>query len=391
MPSSKFTIPGFIRLAPSIYLQDPNLQPLSPSTPPKDYSDDDLPPPELIILCTWTAALPHHINKYTSSYNTLFPRIPILLLTTSIPELAFFSTSHKTNSLRPAVSFLLTRQSPSHPPTQPGKPLYSHSTTPIHNPYTSILLHAFSEGGSFTTVSLATLYLSLSQTHIPISALILDSTPGQTPSFTQARKALQSTSTPHSFLLSPFLSIPFLLNKSFISQTREALNNPALFTLEGIPRLYLFSEADDIVLWKEVERHAKEAKIKSLCVRFKATKHCAHVCGGKESKVYWAGIKGCWGMRGDGGLGIRLRGLGGGSGGGGKKKRVIVKFLTTGSNEGHREWIYKVVVLSCGVSVVGRAGHGTNREFYVDVPESNSLGDLGCVWVYLNPLLRTLR
>ncbi|KAK4158734.1 hypothetical protein QBC43DRAFT_339748 [Cladorrhinum sp. PSN259] len=350
---------------------------LCPAEPPVAFSkpDDDLPPPEIIIIASWTGASSRHVEKYTSTYNSIFPGVPILVLTTVVSDLAIHSKDHKIKSLVPAVNYLLTRQIPSKADSIPkaGQPFYSSTAQstqstineeglfnpyysepllqpptqtqtqthhPPRRPFTSILLHAFSEGGSYTSVCLATLYRSLSSspssisssqpTKIPVSALILDSTPGHKPSQSRARSAFAKSLPRPSFFGSvswvpsfvPFLAVSlstltlkvldrYQEGKNFFDLTFAALNDSTLFPLEGhnVPRLYLFSEQDEIVLWKDIEEHARVAGVKSLCVRFKGTGHCAHICGEQQKKIYWGAVKAVWEMREDGGLGVKLRGL----------------------------------------------------------------------------------
>ena len=433
MSTTKFSIPGFTKIAPAIYIQDSQISgalsnyssesvictledeqknrfisantsfssssgdiPILPEPATTRNALEDSPPPELIIIASWTGAQSRHVAKYTTAYNSLFPGVPILVLTTVVSDMTIHSTAHKIKSLEPAVHYLLTRRLPSG--SFPGKTLYSlsalrnssnngsattsgsrsklldpglrlsnnnnnnnntdHSSLPgggggynssssSDRPFSSILLHAFSEGGSYTSVALASLYLESSRSEpakpsssgtgrIPISALVLDSTPGHRPTQSQARRAVARSLSP-AISSRPFIAKPlsfaavslttetlkmlkrYAPGKNFFDLTRLGLNDPALFELEGVPRLYLFSEEDEIVMWEDVQSHAEQSGVRSLCVRFKGTRHCQHAAGKgrSEGRIYWEAVRSVWEMREDGGLGVKLMGLGGSSAAGG--------------------------------------------------------------------------
>ena len=61
------------------------------------------------------------------------------------------------------------------------------------------------------------------------------------------------------------------------------------------PRLYLYSQADEMVPWTEVEEHAEEARKAGLDVRmerFEGSPHVAHARTDPER--YWGAVKKVW-------------------------------------------------------------------------------------------------
>ena len=61
------------------------------------------------------------------------------------------------------------------------------------------------------------------------------------------------------------------------------------------PRLYLYSQADEMVPWTEVEEHAEEARKAGLDVRmerFEGSPHVAHARSDPER--YWGAVKKVW-------------------------------------------------------------------------------------------------
>ncbi|KAL2163264.1 hypothetical protein VTH06DRAFT_5320, partial [Thermothelomyces fergusii] len=228
---SGFSIPGFIPLAPSIYVQDARLagdgytgggsdatfsvpSPIGlsqgPAVRPGNRSRDAAPP-DLIVITSWTGAAAKHVAKYTSAYNGLYPSVPILLITTSVSDLVLRSTEQKLKALAPAVAYLLSGEGgptaaspyPAHTASffsftsfsfsssvsfpfpsalssqqydsSPGHPYHSYHAYQIYQPapapalapapspapgptrprFSSLLLHAFSEGGAHKAVLLA--------------------------------------------------------------------------------------------------------------------------------------------------------------------------------------------------------------------------------------------
>jgi hypothetical protein len=231
-PTSGFSLPGFVCLAPSIYVQDAHLSAGGSQPNPDPYLSSqtsfslpsgsiaesharsrDTAPPDLIIITSWTGAAAKHVAKYTSAYNDLYPGVPILVITTVLSDLTIHSTNHKLKVLAPAVEYLLSHHPPTRPSPSPSPSYHSSSTTsrtssfystssqPHPHPFpqqqqttprptNNLLLHAFSEGGAHKAVLLAKAYLLTTQgtTRLPLGAQILDSTPGR-PSFSRASTA----------------------------------------------------------------------------------------------------------------------------------------------------------------------------------------------------------
>ncbi|KAK4215552.1 hypothetical protein QBC37DRAFT_121486 [Rhypophila decipiens] len=319
-PKPKF-VPGFSSLGRSIYLQDPKLEttcadiPHRPTIPiqttysssqiPQSHGSASGPPPDLIIITSWTGAVPKHVAKYTQSYNQLFPQTPIMVITTSIADLAWHRTKTKLKVLAPAVQYLTTST---------NSPLSENLTTftsPIQPKFTNILLHAFSEGGANKAVCLAQAYQSHTQGHrLPIAAFIFDSTPG-TPRYSSNVAAFRRSLPRNRFAQAvglPFgacvLGVTWVVfcivvgyDNNLISKTRRSLNDTGLWEVgRDIPRTYLFSESDDLIFWKDVEDHGVASAdvngARSLLVRFKSTGHCGHARGNEE--IYWGAVMRTW-------------------------------------------------------------------------------------------------
>lgn len=306
-PPAKAWIEGFSLLGPSICIQakyaarpGKSSRPSSSASSTCSGSTTDFNlGPDLIIMTSWTGAHPKHVAKYIEGYQQLYPNTPIMVIRTVIQDLAFRSTKEKMATLAPAVDFIC-----------PG----SATATPgsLRPAYSNLLLHAFSEGGSNKAVCLAKAYLGTTGARIPVAAFVFDSTPG-TPRFGNnlaafrrslpRNRAVRALGVPFGFVVLAITWVLFSLfvgyDNNAISKTRRALNDSRLWAIARAPRTYIFSEADDLIWWEDVEAHGVEAAkmhgVTSLLVRFKKSGHCNHV---KENKLfYWNAVRKTWAAR----------------------------------------------------------------------------------------------
>ncbi|KAK4249323.1 hypothetical protein C7999DRAFT_12841 [Corynascus novoguineensis] len=397
--TSAFSLPGFICLAPSIYVQDARMNggayhadshastfssssfglPQGPAAKMSSRSRD-MAPPDLIIITSWTGAASKHVAKYTTAYNTLYPGVPILVITTAVSDMVLHSTKHKLKALAPAVTYLLSEEpvysqhtstsststftQPYHyypndfnhypyqqqpPPSLVLPQSIAGNTITTRPRFSSLLLHAFSEGGAHKAVLLARAFLSTTTTtttttsssssspsstpspackKLPVEALILDSTPGTTASLTRLANGVARALPPRT---------PGVVAKGLAA---------------GVVGV---SSADEVVWWRDVHQHGVESAqraglagggnpgekesggdgektdvggVGSLMVRFKRTEHCAHAKGVINGTVYWSAVRRTWEMRVDGGMGLRM-GLG---------RRLSLDSLCLPEDDDEEEW-----------------------------------------------------
>lgn len=243
--------------------------------------------PKLIILVTWMSAHPLHISKYILGYRTHHPTSRILLVRSSPPDLFYRRTRTQRSRVAPAVSTIL-----------------SSCTAATANP--AILLHLFSNGGSHQTRNLLLAYSETTSCPFPPHVTIFDSCPGRA-SFKRSVLALSSalpSSPPLRLLLSLLIYavvtvywvifIPLGIPDP-IERIRQALNDAAMMQGET-SRCYIYSKADTMVDWNDVEGHACDAASRGFVVhseRFEQSGHCAHIRveGGTR---YWAIVNDMW-------------------------------------------------------------------------------------------------
>lgn len=251
--------------------------------------------PSLIVLSTWLGgATTSRIMKYVKGYLHFYPSSAILLIATRIIEILALPFSVLRRRLIPARDIM-----------------FHYMTVKTQRP-SSILWHIFSHGGCNTAIQLA---LSIQYDaygkqspfylHRHIGGIILDCCPGDA-TFGNAYKAV-TFSLPQSTLaqaigrpiLYPTIGIITCLQivglMRSIKDMRTQLNDPALFG-SSTRRLYLYSKADQIVNWNDVQAHIKDARSKLkaaiIGIPFDKSPHCALVRD--HADYYWEAIRLFW-------------------------------------------------------------------------------------------------
>lgn len=247
-------------------------------------------PPKLIILVTWMSAQPSHISKYILGYRTCYPSSRILVIQSSPFDLFYRRTSMQRRRVAPAISVVLS----------------SYSAT-RHDP--EIILHVFSNGGSHQTLNLLRAYSETSSCPFPPHITIFDSCPGRA---TFTRSVLALSSALPSFLPARLLLLLliYLVVSVYwvvfvpsgipdpIERVRRALSSRTVMP-EETKRCYIYSEADPMVGWHDVEAHARDAAEEGFVVqreKFEGSGHCAHIRVGGGMK-YWAIVNTLWQTR----------------------------------------------------------------------------------------------
>jgi hypothetical protein len=245
--------------------------------------------PGLIILLTWMNSKSQHISKYILTYQKLYPQSQILVIRNSLADILYRPSSAQRNRLQPVTEIV-----------------HSHTSTSSSN--SRILLHAFSNGGAQQTCQLANLWAIKHPGHpLPISAMILDSAP-ERGDLKRAIPALIKglPQTPFLRFLGTFaiylatacvwiLQVVFGIENIGEKICKE-LNDERL--LPKVPRCYFYSKEDEIIEWRNVERHAEECEAKQgtgakvFMVLFEGTRHVAHVVGNEEK--YWGAVETLW-------------------------------------------------------------------------------------------------
>ena len=268
-------LPGLTQIGPSVYSSVPRHERRDPSAP------------NLVVICSWMAAHSTHITKYITGYQTLFPTAPILLIRSEAPDIIYRSKATLRRRLEPAID--LVRSICAKEPSRP-----------------EILLHVFSNGGSHQAINLLQNYQSAVGQGFPIHAKILDSCPGRG-NFKRSYLALSAPfdRQPGYLRLPSSLAVVIILCIHWVLVTLLRFENPIKTIRQGLndkhltretKRVYIYSDADRMVNWQEVEDHAADARSEGFAVdleRFEGSGHAAHVrVGGGER--YWQIVKDLW-------------------------------------------------------------------------------------------------
>ncbi|TLS23699.1 uncharacterized protein PpBr36_06116 [Pyricularia pennisetigena] len=236
--------------------------------------------PKLIMVFGWMDARDVHLAKYIIGHRALFPRSQLLLVKDRIYH--HFLPLLAARALRPAIAALKAAQ--------------------LSGDRTELLVHAFSNGGSGM---LANLY----RRHVlPPHVMIMDSCPGQ---FSYRRTlAVLNVGLPfwtrlllapvfHAFIVCYYLAFyvsPWGRRRGPSLARNAAAHNDRSVKGDGErARAYIYSDVDEFIASRDVERHAAQAKQMGLPVRlekFVGSPHVAHMRTDEDR--YWSIVQETW-------------------------------------------------------------------------------------------------
>ncbi|KAE8165563.1 hypothetical protein BDV40DRAFT_57732 [Aspergillus tamarii] len=274
---------AYTKLSPSIYIQEPQSQSESNGAP------------KTIILAFWMNAPPRALTKYVTEYTRLAPTARIIIILSSSQDFMTRSSKKAQQArLAPAVAALRAPFSS------------SSSSEETVKDQEQVFIHMFSNGGVFSTINLLATYQQTVGRPLRISSTILDSAPGVA-TVSGAMKAF-SFALPGPWLLRLFSKIAlwvfFVLGalvrrlvglSDTVSVARKAMNDQRLVCGgDGAKprRCYIYSDADELVDWRDVERHADEAEARGWVVtreKFLGSPHVSHMRTDPER--YWGVVK----------------------------------------------------------------------------------------------------
>jgi hypothetical protein len=236
----------------------------------------------LILIFAWNAAAAKHIAKYTISYQKLFPTSRILLVRCFTTDM-FRRTAAYGPLLKPAVELV-------HEHVDRGG---------------EVLVHSFSNGGGNQVNEFAKTWKRQFGSLMPMRIQVLDSSPTKGPwmkSHAAIAASLPKTlfwrwfggALVHLLLLCTFIVWGVVGKENKMVIICRQLNDDTIFQ-NTVPRVYLYSRADEMVGFEEADEHANIAKSKGwdvTKVQFENSSHCGHV---REDEVkYWGAIMEAW-------------------------------------------------------------------------------------------------
>ncbi|KAF8193449.1 hypothetical protein BJ912DRAFT_901834 [Pholiota molesta] len=252
------------------------------------------------------AKLPH-IVKYINAYNDLYPEAAKIIVR-SEPSSFWSSAKARRAYLAPVVEALELLGCLPPAVTPISQSLCAAFIDPIvPYPSPSVLVHTFSNGGAWQLTALSEIlserttsqYYTTRTDSLPASAVILDSSPGDGGPDRTVRAFTSAIGNPALRLVVKFCirSLFALASETMMGRVKTRLHASQLLPWLGprTRRLYLYSDADDMIPAEEVEAHAAEAKGRGLEVRmekFEGSPHVAHARTYPER--YWGAVRKVW-------------------------------------------------------------------------------------------------
>ncbi|RSL92076.1 hypothetical protein CDV31_015320 [Fusarium ambrosium] len=246
---------------------------------PSPLSTPNEEDPRLIILLAWMDARDSYIEKYISQHRVHHPSSAILLLRSNLKM--YMQPSLRRRLFSPALPIL-----------------QDLAKTSIDSP--SFLLHIFSNGGVSSAVTLWELWEeALNGKEVPRHVVVMDSCPGVF--HWKTNHHVLSLGLP--FWASPlvwaFLAAAWACYIPWGRVEPQEANALALNTAGRIARevrrVYLYGDADQSVIWQDVEAHGKQAEKMGASVgmeMFSGGKHVTHAR--VDGERYWRVVKETW-------------------------------------------------------------------------------------------------
>jgi hypothetical protein len=168
-----------------------------------------------------------------------------------------------------------------------------------------ILVHSFSNGGGNQVAQFMKVWKHREGTVLPIRTHFLDSSPGKG-GWVRSHAAIVASLPPGWFwnlfgsaVVHLALVLIFVIDKTTgrenkITAICRELNDPAFFDIRA-PRVYLYSKADQMVGFDDVEEHADEGVGKGFDVtkvRFEKSAHAGHMR--EDEAKYWGAVMEAW-------------------------------------------------------------------------------------------------
>ncbi|KAI1136505.1 DUF829-domain-containing protein [Hypoxylon sp. FL0543] len=279
------TPPGFTPISDRIFLR--NEDPDSAETPEKSPAEQ----PTAIIIYGWGDGTAKNVAKYVDGYHKLFPAARILMVISSTFGVSYASLEARTSAMMPVIDTLF--------PT-PG------------DGSERVILQAMSNTGGIYAAATLNAYQQRHGTDkaLPHHLCVSDSTPGsvvfanEVGRWSRAMALGSARYFPWPFAVTEKIWWTFLYAMHFLERAigREhagiysvnAFLNHAMATPRAV-RLYIYSKADDLIWWEDVEAQAATAKSRGYTTaleRFDDSPHVGHMRMHRDR--YWGAIERCW-------------------------------------------------------------------------------------------------
>jgi hypothetical protein len=264
----------------------------SRSFEPIEQQPDINTDPSAVIIFGWGGSSPSHLRPYTKKYKSLYPSSRIVALGSPFTDMFPWPIR-------------------SQPQREEGFQELLAACADADNE-NGILVHVFSNSGSYRFANLATRYRLTTRKPLPIRAMVIDSAPCFSSVVDKANALTKgfSLSGPTQFFANVILSMVLSVSWAWtlltwqhepMQRTEEVLINPKIVR-RAASRVYIYSKEDRIVHWKGIENSAKEADKHGYTVRLERFQGSQHVMHARQDPArYWSIVEGLWdeAVRGD--------------------------------------------------------------------------------------------
>jgi hypothetical protein len=279
--SSQSPFPGFTQVSDQIYL----LNNVDTNDNPESAEE-----PTTVIIFGWGDGKPKNVAKYVDGYRGLYPHAKMVVVLATTFKAAYQPLLERTQGMMPVVEAVF-------PPN-----VAKHDGR--------ILIHAMSNAGGINLASTFNAYRERYGSVFPHQLVVFDSTPGGV----VFREQVGRWARAMAIGMAHQLRVPYLLSFSiwyiflWLNKARETIQglehagvfsraamNDKSFVAPTSSRLYLYSKADDIIGWQDIEKHTAEARnlgYKSDLKLFDGTPHVGHLM--RYPGEYWRAIKSSW-------------------------------------------------------------------------------------------------
>ncbi|KAI0023832.1 DUF829-domain-containing protein [Xylariomycetidae sp. FL0641] len=249
--------------------------------------------PTTIIIYGWGDGQPRHVAKYADGYHGLFPRARICVVLSSTLAVASHTLARRTRDMLPVVDTLF----PSAAEARRRERVVVHVMSNTGGIFAAATLNAYRQRHG-------------AGSQLPHHLCVSDSTPGSTAFSANvwrwARAMALGTAKwfPWPFAVTRSVYWAFLWAMHLLAMLlRIEPSGPysvGVFldhemATTRAPRIYMYSKADDLIGWEDVEANAAVAKSKGYKIileRFEDSPHVGHMRLHPEQ--YWGAIARAW-------------------------------------------------------------------------------------------------
>lgn len=262
-----------------------------PSNTPQDIPRES---PTVVLLYSWGDSNPKHVVKYADGYRELYPAARIVVVFGPILKAITQTLPQRSRTMAPVVDAI-----------------FDGSEDTEAHARERLMVICMSNTGGINFGSTLHAYRQRYGVSLPHKLLICDSTPGNTEFFrnvapwSRAMALGAAKFFPWPFVVTQVMAALFLGTLHGLSAllgitsaaefSVKAVNDARGFSNPSAAKLYLYSKADDIISWEDIEEHAADAVSKGYDVALEMFEDSPHVEHMRlHTEQYWGAISSRW-------------------------------------------------------------------------------------------------